>query len=97
MSIHHGPVLVPAPRPYPLDLPLDYTRVRETEPISRISLPNGLEAWLVTRYEDARAVLADPGLFSSDRRQAEKPRRSFNEVFSDSIIFMDPPDHPPIW
>ncbi|MFI7123181.1 cytochrome P450 [Amycolatopsis sp. NPDC049868] len=38
--------------------------LREAGPIHRITLPNGVAAWLVTRYEESRAVLADPRLFS---------------------------------
>jgi cytochrome P450 len=36
-------------------------------------MPHGGEAWLITRYEDVRAVLADPR-FSSDRRKPGFPR-----------------------
>lgn len=93
MSVSSAEVRVPAPREDPLGLPVDYTRLRETEPVSRVSMPNGQEAWLVTRHAEARAVLAEPELFSSDRRQEGKPKRTFNDVVVESILFLDPPDH----
>ncbi len=37
-----------------------YEQLRREEPISRVHSRHGDEAWLVTRHEDIRAVLADP-------------------------------------
>ena len=39
---------------------------RETEPISRIQLPFGMTAWLVSGYEEAKDVLAKGTAFSND-------------------------------
>ncbi|MFE1410742.1 hypothetical protein ACIGFK_27480 [Streptomyces sp. NPDC085524] len=33
--------------------------MHEYSPVHRTKLPSGVEAWLVTRYADARQVLAD--------------------------------------
>ncbi|GAA2311129.1 cytochrome P450 hydroxylase [Streptomyces violaceusniger] len=46
--------------PYPV-----LERVRKEQPVSRLSIPGGGHAWVVTRYEDAKAVLSDPR-FSRD-------------------------------
>src|SRR5215831_2871030 len=46
-----------------------YARLREDEPVRRVTLGSGLYGWLVTRYEDARPVLADPRM-SKDPRNA---------------------------
>ncbi|MBW8484299.1 cytochrome P450 [Actinomadura parmotrematis] len=35
-------------------------RLRESEPVCPVRLPNGEDAWLVTRYDDVAAVLSDP-------------------------------------
>ncbi|GHC63137.1 cytochrome P450 family protein [Streptomyces cinnamoneus] len=43
--------------PYPV---LD--RVRAEGPVTKLSIPGGGHAWVVTRYEDAKAALADPRL-----------------------------------
>lgn len=38
--------------------------LREAGPVHRVQLPDGAERWLVTRYHDVRAALADPRLSS---------------------------------
>ncbi|WP_432035541.1 cytochrome P450 family protein [Streptomyces cucumeris] len=43
--------------PYPV-----LEHVREERPVCEIALPDGGRAWVVTRYDDARAALADPRL-----------------------------------
>jgi len=50
----------PAPRTRPLDPPSLLGELRREEPISKITLWNGKQAWLVTRYADARTLLQDP-------------------------------------
>jgi cytochrome P450 len=53
----------------PLDPPLQYARLRQEAPISRVSLWGGRATpWLVTRWEDARTVLASPGVSSQSSR-----------------------------
>jgi cytochrome P450 len=37
-----------------------YFWLQENEPLARVKLPYGDEGWLLTRYGDIRAVLADP-------------------------------------
>ncbi|AJF65996.1 cytochrome P450 [Streptomyces vietnamensis] len=55
-----------APLPYRRDPACPFApdpelaRLRREEPVSRIRLTGGSEAWLVTRFADARQVLADP-------------------------------------
>ncbi|HEX2313334.1 MAG TPA: hypothetical protein VHJ17_06355, partial [Thermomonospora sp.] len=39
-----------------------YARLRGQAPVHRVRLANGLTGWLVTRYAEARAALADPRL-----------------------------------
>ncbi|MFF7601943.1 cytochrome P450 [Streptomyces mirabilis] len=53
----------------PLDPPTAYARLREEAPISRVSLWGGRATpWLVTRWEDARTVLANPAFSSETSR-----------------------------
>jgi cytochrome P450 len=40
--------------------------LREESPVSRLPLPLGIRAWLVTGYEPVRAVLGSPDGFSND-------------------------------
>ncbi|MET8562689.1 cytochrome P450 [Streptomyces flaveolus] len=79
--------------PFPL-----YRRLREEGPVCRAIIAGGLEAWLVTRYEDGLAALSDPRL-SSDVRDASDPRlvaqlpEFERESMMSSMLRSDPPDH----
>lgn len=72
-----------------------YGRLREAGPVHRIAGTDGLPAWLVTRYEDARAALTDPRL-SLDKRHA-KPGSyrglALPPALDANLLNMDPPDH----
>ncbi|GAA2822332.1 cytochrome P450 [Crossiella cryophila] len=39
--------------------------LRARTPVTRVTCPTGIEAWLVTRYADVREVLGDPRRFSN--------------------------------
>ncbi|MET0405118.1 MAG: cytochrome P450 [Cystobacter sp.] len=47
---------------FPLDPPPGFERLRRETPVSRIRIWDGSTPWLITRYEDACAALADPRL-----------------------------------
>jgi cytochrome P450 len=49
----------------PFDPDCRYEELRADLPVPRVSTPAGFDVWLVTRYEDARAVLADAETFSN--------------------------------
>ncbi|RCV48377.1 cytochrome P450 [Marinitenerispora sediminis] len=53
---------LPAPAPGTPGPPCAYAALRADQPIARVRTPRGDSAWLVTRHEDVRAVLADPRL-----------------------------------
>ncbi|WP_246281562.1 cytochrome P450 [Fodinicola acaciae] len=86
----------PMSRQCPYDPPPDYGRLRESEPVSRVRTWDGTEAWLITRYADSRAVLADRR-FSSDSRRPGYPSVSAASAVSRrqmrSFINMDDPEH----
>lgn len=74
---------------------LVYTDLRASEPVSRVSLPSGHQAWLVTRYDDVRAILSDPW-FSRNLFYPGAPCLIEPGDFSTgerSILNLDPPDH----
>jgi cytochrome P450 len=53
----------------PLDPPPEYARLRREAPISRVSIREGrATAWLVNQWEDARTVLASPGVSVQSKR-----------------------------
>jgi cytochrome P450 len=82
----------PWPRP-PIDPPELYGWLRQNRPVTRVITRAGSPAWLVTRYDDVRAVLSDP------RVSADSNRPGFPDVMSAlppdqaSFLRMDPPDH----
>jgi cytochrome P450 len=47
------------PRTCPFDPPELMAELRKREPVSKVTLWDGREAWLITRYDDAYAVLRD--------------------------------------
>jgi cytochrome P450 len=90
MTIHPP---LPTLRPL-LDLPPEYVKWRAEGPIRRVTIWGDNSPWLVTRHQDARAVLADPR-FSADATRdgfpglrPQPPLRAPGEFF-----MMDPPDH----
>ncbi|MBF9071573.1 cytochrome P450 [Streptacidiphilus fuscans] len=63
------------PSACPFDPPTDYRDWQRREGLQRATLWNGSSAWVVTRFEDIRAVLSDPRI-SADGRNAGMPRLS---------------------
>ncbi|OII65110.1 MULTISPECIES: cytochrome P450 [unclassified Streptomyces] len=100
---HHGPDTPPelftwefAADPYPA-----YAWLREHAPVHRTRLPSGVDAWLVTRYADARQALADQRLSKNPAHHAEPahakgktgiPGERKAELMT-HLLNIDPPDH----
>jgi cytochrome P450 len=81
--------------PYPA-----YAWLREQAPVYRTRLPNGVEAYLVTRYDDVRAVLADPRLSKNAAASYPgwRPGRTgipgeHRSGVAAHLLNLDPPDH----
>ncbi|KUN21477.1 cytochrome [Streptomyces antibioticus] len=82
--------------PYPA-----YAWLREHAPVHWTKLPSGVEAWLVTRYADARQALADQRLSKNPEHHSEDAQgksrtgipgeRSANLMTH--LLNIDPPDH----
>jgi cytochrome P450 len=77
--------------------PLAYfTRMREEQPVTPVTLPGGGRVWLVTRYGDVRAALADPRLHKDWASKLSPPDWVPDEVtgyLSMHLLNADPPDH----
>lgn len=80
-----------------LDLDPVYLTLRSTEPVTRVRLTSGGEAWIITRFDDMKALLSDPRLRRSidpgdDRQQiaalANGARRN-----PAMLPISDPPEH----
>ncbi|MDQ0759902.1 cytochrome P450 family protein [Streptomyces canus] len=79
-----------------LDRPYDvYRRLRDTAPVHRIAGPDGTPAWIVTRYDDVRAALADPRLSLDKRYATAGTYKGFSlpPALDANLLNMDPPDH----
>ncbi|MDF3293697.1 cytochrome P450 family protein [Streptomyces silvisoli] len=82
--------------PYPA-----YAWLREHAPVHRTTLPSGVEAWLVTRYPDARQALADARLSKNPVHHSERahakgkvgiPGERSADLMT-HLLNIDPPDH----
>ncbi|MFZ3570095.1 cytochrome P450 family protein [Streptomyces sp. BH097] len=85
-----------ASNPYPA-----YAWLREHAPVHRTTLPSGIEAWLVTRYADARQALADQRL-SKNADHHDEPSHAKGKTgipgerkaeLTTHLLNIDPPDH----
>ncbi|MGW3998930.1 cytochrome P450 [Amycolatopsis sp. NPDC004772] len=87
----------PMTRTCPFAPPPAYAEIREEEPVTRVRLPAGKQAWVVSKHEDVRTVLNDRR-FSADRQHPDFPqlvpglRRPDDER---TMITMDAPEHGP--
>lgn len=72
-----------------------YTQLRQEEPVSRIQLPYGPPAWLVTTHQLVKTVLADPRFSREATLDRDIPRYSLVELgqVPESILSMDAPKH----
>jgi cytochrome P450 len=87
-----------AANPYEL-----YQLLRQECPVLAVRLPQGPRVWLVTRYPDVRAALADPRLAKDSFKLEEvlgrqgaslvEHRAPFVEELIRNMINADPPDH----
>jgi cytochrome P450 len=97
MPMSQQPTVLPYEDPGFAANPFAYLNaLREQGPVVRVVLADGLEAWLLTRYEDALAAMSDPRL-SSDMNDAADPRLREEpptaEPFPRSMLRLNPPDH----
>ncbi|HEX4248052.1 MAG TPA: cytochrome P450 [Pseudonocardia sp.] len=80
----------------PFDPPAELGELRETAPITRVTLWDGSMPWLITRHEHVRAVLADRR-FSADTTRPGFPVVSASTLArrrtAPAFISMDDPDH----
>lgn len=77
--------------------PLAYfSQMREEGPVTPALLPHGERVWLVTRYPEVRAALADPRLYKDWAGKLTSPDWVPDEVIGYLSVHMlntDPPDH----
>jgi cytochrome P450 len=77
----------------PLEMEPEYARLRRDEPVTRVELPFGGNAWLLTRMTDTRDFLSDSRL-SRQEAVGDSPRYTQIPISEQGgIPVMDPPDH----
>jgi cytochrome P450 len=75
---------------------LAYAHWRQSSPVRRMRLPNGIDAWLITRYEDARRALTDPRLSKArpvGQATSTAMLPAIGAAVSHHMLSADPPDH----
>jgi cytochrome P450 len=73
-----------------------FARLREEGPVTPVVLPHGGRSWLVTRYADVRAALADPRLHKDWAAKMTEPGWVPDEITGYLSVLMlntDPPGH----
>ncbi|RJQ81626.1 cytochrome P450 [Amycolatopsis panacis] len=75
------------------ELDATYAYLREHEPVSRVQLPYGGWAWLVTRYADVRKVLSDARLSREATVGRDVPRPHQTLIQAGLLSTMDGPEH----
>ena len=83
----------PFSQPRELDLDPLFAQLRRDEPVSRIQLAYGEPAWLATRYEDVKTVLADARFSRAAAAGRDEPRSRVHEGQPGNILSLDPPEH----
>lgn len=76
-----------------LDLHPRYAELRRTEPVTKVVMPHGGEAWLLTGYPEIKQFLADPRFSSTDATDPGTPRVTPLPLRRGGLLSMDPPDH----
>ncbi|MFH8750875.1 hypothetical protein ACH4GK_22520 [Streptomyces rimosus] len=97
-----APITLPTGRTGPLALPDGLRRLLSGRPVAPPAFPDGPPGWLVTRYDDVRAGLADPRLSSRRPHLNSHVRASLitaqerAALRPSDLVTSDPPEHTPL-
>ena len=83
----------PFSTPVALDLDPIYAHLTEFEPVSRVHMPYGGDAWLATGYHEVKTVLTDPRFSRQAVVGMDFPRTMPIRIEDAMLGIMDPPDH----
>ena len=73
-----------------------YEQLRRETPVHKTVLPNGVEVYLVTRYQDVQAGLKDPRLVKNIRNARPKgllDKLGIQDLTHSNMLRADPPEH----
>lgn len=71
----------------------ELSRIRDTEPVSRLKLPLGIRGWLISGYAESKAMLSDPKSFSNDFGRIVGAVGVTVNHRPGGLGMSDPPDH----
>ncbi|MEV6650762.1 cytochrome P450 [Streptomyces sp. NPDC051219] len=91
MSAESAKHSYPIPRTLPYEPSPVYAELRKDEPVCPVSLATGDPAFMVSRYEDVKAVLSDPRLSREELFRPGASRAQVGIPDPDSILNLDPP------
>lgn len=86
------PLAYPFEQPDGLGLHPVYAELRQRPP-TRVRMPYGEDAWLVTRYADAKSLLGDPRFSMAAAVGRDRPRVRPVAVSGGGLLSTDGPDH----
>lgn len=92
MALLPDPALMPLKRDG-LDPIPELGAVREREPVSKLPIPFGVNVWLVTGYEEAKAVLGNAKGYSNDYANLVGEHGASAHHSPGGLGFADPPEH----
>lgn len=87
------PVPYPPPRPSATEVPPVYQELRARCPVAPVTLPSGDSGYLVSRYEDVRAVLGDPRFSRAATVHPDAPKLTAVPFQAGGLFTMDGPEH----
>ncbi|CAM3340206.1 cytochrome P450 [Mycobacterium frederiksbergense] len=74
-----------------------YRQLRPGGPAHQVTMWNGLRAWMITGYDEARALLSDPRIAKDGATAAALyptgTATTIGSVLGNNMLFKDPPDH----
>ena len=86
-----GPPAYPFARGDAIEPPPDLARLRAEAPVHRVRTLGDGRAWLVTRYDDVRALLGDPAF--GTQYPGAVPSDDPEDMASGFMFLKDPPEH----
>jgi cytochrome P450 len=93
-TAHPDPVDFPFPPAPAMGVEKEYGELRGACPVSRVRLPYGGDAWLVTGYEQTKKVLADTRFSRAAVPGKDVPRIQPNNLAEEGgLLDTDPPEH----
>jgi cytochrome P450 len=94
MASQTEPVKFPLPpSPVPYDTGPATRALAAERPVTRVELPDGSAAWLVTGFTEVREVLIDQRYSRALAYAPGRTQRGVDVILAESMVGMDPPEH----